>query len=183
MNISPNWRRVAIGRLPLPARSHVRSSRGQSLAEFALIVPILFLLAVAIGDFGRVFTAAVATESAAREAADYGAFLGSDAWQEAYSPWGTNVDEMKRRACVATSRLAGFNNANGNCDTNPAMTWSLQKPSGVTECGGRTGLVEPCRIHVTVTFEFRTFFDLPPLPSTFTLTRESVFAISDLTGA
>jgi Flp pilus assembly protein TadG len=157
--------------------------RGQSLAEFALIVPVLFLLAVAIGDFGRIFTAAVATESAAREAADYGAFLGSDAWKDVDAPWTNNVTEMQRRACTATSELTSFEDPDGSCAGNPVMTWTLEKPPGVAECGGRTGLVEPCRVRVQVVYEFRPFFALPPIPESITLTRESIFAISDLTGS
>jgi Flp pilus assembly protein TadG len=170
---------------PATAHRHGRSGldRGQSLAEFALIVPILFLLAVAIGDFGRIFNALVAVESAAREAADYGAFLGSDAWQESNAPWSGNDTEMRRRACAATSQLSSFNDPDGTCSTNPVVTWTLEKPSGVSECGGRTGLVEPCRIRVTVTYEFKPFVALPPIPESITLSRESIFAISDLTGS
>ena len=51
------------------------------------------------------------------------------------------------------------------------------------DCGTRVGLVAPCRIHVTVTFVFRPIIAVPPIPSTLTLTRESWFAISDLTGS
>ncbi|HEY4753045.1 MAG TPA: TadE family protein, partial [Candidatus Limnocylindrales bacterium] len=63
-------------------RQETRTSRdrGQSMVEFALVVPIMFVMVVAIADFGRVFGALSATESAAREAADYGAFLGSAKW-------------------------------------------------------------------------------------------------------
>ena len=86
-----------------------RGQRGQGLAEFALVVPLMFLLAVAVGDFGRLFNAAVATESAAREAADYGGFLGSSAWSSAQSPWTSNETEMRLRACTAmTSRSTRY---------------------------------------------------------------------------
>jgi hypothetical protein len=44
--------------------------RGQSIAEFALVVPILVVLFVAIADFGRVFAAGVAVEAATRDAAE-----------------------------------------------------------------------------------------------------------------
>ena len=48
-------------------------SRGQSLVEFALVVPIVFLLLVGIADLGRVFIAGVVLETAARDAAEKGA--------------------------------------------------------------------------------------------------------------
>ena len=166
--------------------------RGQGLAEFALVIPLMFVLAVAIGDFGRLFTAMIAVESAAREAADYGAFLGSDAWASSSSPWSTNDTEMKRRACVATSQLGDYDNTAGTCSDNPVVTWeiwdvnnSTKKPDHVInpaseECAGRTGLVDPCVVHVTVTYTFHPIVPLPPVPDSLTIKRESWFAVSDL---
>ncbi len=166
------------------ASTRARDERGQSLVEFALVVPLLLLLTIAIGDFGRVFTAAVAAESAAREAADYGAFLGSARWDETdASVIAINESEMRRRACAAMSKVAGYSNGSGDCTDNPNMGWDIIKPTGVTACEGRTGLVEPCRIHVTVSFTFRPWFAFPPIPSAIILQRESTFAISDLTGS
>ncbi len=49
------------------------SSRGQSLVEFVLVVPILFLLLAAAVDLGRLFYAYVAVENAAKEGALFGA--------------------------------------------------------------------------------------------------------------
>jgi Flp pilus assembly protein TadG len=48
-------------------------SRGQSVVEFALVLPILLLLLAATVDFGRLFYAYVAVENAAKEGALYGA--------------------------------------------------------------------------------------------------------------
>jgi hypothetical protein len=47
-----------------------RSSAGQSLAEFALVIPILLVVFVAIADFGRIFAAGVDLEAATRDAAE-----------------------------------------------------------------------------------------------------------------
>jgi hypothetical protein len=47
--------------------------RGQSLVEFTLIVPIVFLLFIGVADLGRVFIAGVVLETAARDAAEKGA--------------------------------------------------------------------------------------------------------------
>lgn len=160
--------------------------RGQGLAEFALIVPLMFILAVAVGDFGRLFNAAVATESAAREAADYGAFLGSGAWSDSQAPWTGNQTEMRQRACTAMTGQTDFENTAGTCSGNPLMTWRLEEADGsapTSDCGTRTGLVAPCRVHVTVTFIFRPLIPVPPIPGSLTLVRDSWFAISDLTGS
>lgn len=48
-----------------------RSSRGQSLVEFAIILPVFLLIVVGILDFGRVVWANSAVTNAAREAARY----------------------------------------------------------------------------------------------------------------
>jgi Flp pilus assembly protein TadG len=47
-----------------------RSIRGQSLVEFALIVPILLVMFIAIADFGRIFAAIIALEASTRNAAE-----------------------------------------------------------------------------------------------------------------
>ena len=147
----------------------------------------MFLLAVAVGDFGRLFNAAIATESAAREAADYGAFLGSSAWSSAQSPWTANDTEMRLRACAAMSGQSDYQNTAGTCTGNPVMSWRLEDSTGASppavDCSTLTGLVAPCRIHVTVTYIFRPLIAIPPIPGSLTLTRESWFSLSDLTGS
>ena len=46
------------------------SRRGQSLVEFALVLPMLLILFLGIADFGRVFSAGITVEAAARNAAE-----------------------------------------------------------------------------------------------------------------
>ena len=46
--------------------------QGQSLAEVALIVPLLLLLLVGVADFGRAFYSYIAITNAAREGARHG---------------------------------------------------------------------------------------------------------------
>ncbi len=48
-----------------------RGSRGQSLAEFALVLPILMLILLITIDFGRLFSAWVTVTNATRVAANY----------------------------------------------------------------------------------------------------------------
>jgi hypothetical protein len=50
-----------------------RRSRGQSVAEFAVVLPIMLLILAGAVDLGRVFYAYVAVENAAKEGALYGA--------------------------------------------------------------------------------------------------------------
>jgi hypothetical protein len=46
------------------------NSRGQSLAEFTLILPIMLVLLLTVADFGRLFASGITIESAARAAAE-----------------------------------------------------------------------------------------------------------------
>ena len=45
-------------------------ARGQSLVEFALVLPMLLVLLLGIADFGRVFQAGIVAEAAARNGAE-----------------------------------------------------------------------------------------------------------------
>lgn len=46
------------------------STRGQSMVEFALVLPMLLVLLLGVADFGRVFAAGITVEAAARNAAE-----------------------------------------------------------------------------------------------------------------
>jgi Flp pilus assembly protein TadG len=54
-----------------------RGSRGQSLVEMALTLPLLLLLVFGIIEFGRILNAYIVVTNAAREGARYGA-VGED---------------------------------------------------------------------------------------------------------
>ncbi len=56
--------------VPCSPRKRSRS-RGQSIVEFALVLPILLGFLVIAADFGRAFTAYLTISSAAREGATY----------------------------------------------------------------------------------------------------------------
>ena len=168
-----------------------QASRGQSIAEFVLIVPLMFFLVVAIGDYGRLYATAVAVESAAREAADYGAFLGSAAWDTSDSAAVTaNVTEMRRRACTAASKLPDYvgdpvGTPNMDC-TNPSFAWDVERQHSSGNCKGAAASSvdpSPCIIHVRLTHTFRMILNIPGLPSAFTFARESRYAVSDLSGS
>src|SRR5512142_69595 len=66
--MSPSLWRHATGQ-----RRARRSWRGQSLVEFALVVPVFFFLLAGAIDFGRLFYTYVGVTNAAREGAAYAA--------------------------------------------------------------------------------------------------------------
>lgn len=172
-----------------PAR---KLESGQSIVEFTLIFPIILLLLVSIADFGRFYTSAVAIEAATREAADYGAFQ-INRWTAANVP--TTVAQMQRRACIAAagSHLQDYRSTdvtNATC-TNPVFICQLERSGVAVDCTASNGSVAgtdcalsatepPCTVHVRLEFDFRTILQLPPLPTTVRIVRDSRFRISDL---
>lgn len=161
-------------------------ARGQSLVEFALIVPLLLILVVAIVDFGRVYTAMLTVESGAREAADYGAFHWYY-WKDGATIADTKA-KMEQRACVATMALPDFVGTPSTC-SNPTVTISNPVPPkpGVS-CSAKPTIADgPCTVTVELTYDFRLFAPLAVefggvrigLPSTLTFSRDSTFAFSD----
>ena len=66
-SLSSRARRIISGGARAPSRAR---QRGQSVTEFALVVPILLMLFVAIADFGRIFAAGIAIDAATRNAAE-----------------------------------------------------------------------------------------------------------------
>jgi hypothetical protein len=62
---------LAIARIRSIGGERARAkARGQSLVEFALVLPMLLVLLLGIADFGRVFSAGITMEATARNAAE-----------------------------------------------------------------------------------------------------------------
>ena len=174
-----------------------RSERGQSVVEFALILPIMLILLLAIFDLARIYTTMMSVESAAREAADYGTTLGAGKWQDG-APKDTTVAEMQRRSCVAASNLADYEDGDGDPATgcsNPSFDYCLT-PSIGAPCepfdpafGCEDPLRStPCTVTVTLSHEFDLlapigidFFGVRlGLPASLPFQRDSTFAITDI---
>lgn len=82
-------------------------TRGQALVEFALVLPIFFLLLFGIIDVGRLVYVSNAFNQAAREAARYGSV---EQWQFS-CPSSVPVGTQDRFSCtlaVAQERLVGY---------------------------------------------------------------------------
>ncbi len=185
-------------RIPRASRRSRTLPAGQSVVEFALVLPLMVFVLFAILDFARVYTTLVSVESAAREAADYGTTLGAGKWQVG-TPADATVAEMQRRACIAASDLPGYADPDsdpvtGNC-TNPTfaycMTPTVGGPCGPLDASAvcddplRT---TPCRVTVTLSFDFRLIAPLGidfygvrlGLPASLALQRDSTFAMTDI---
>jgi hypothetical protein len=177
------------------------SGAGQAYVEFALVLPILIVLLIAIGDFGRVYATGVAVEDAAREAADYAAFddVNASHFEE---PVPGTVDakdstrlEALRRACAAVSALPDFQAVAATCSDPTARCSTVvdsfcqllveddraNQPWAST-CGADPQADVTCgwTVHVTISYDFNTALHFPALPTTVHFVRQSWYAISAL---
>ena len=154
---------------------------GQSLVEFALILPVLMTLVIAIADFARFYSTAVAIEAAAREAADYGAFT-TARWAgdptDPNSNYSKTVVRMQELACTASSEQPDYQGdpvgtPSMTC-TNPAFAWSLTG----TDCSNNDPTATPCHVTVTLSHTFNLFLPTPFFAPSITFSRDSTFAVS-----
>ncbi|MGH2489450.1 MAG: TadE/TadG family type IV pilus assembly protein [Candidatus Limnocylindria bacterium] len=104
---------------------------GQTLAEFALVLPILLVLLLAVADFGRVFAASITTEASARNAAEIGAIerLRNKPPDPIADPSGFNAyytvlhEQIAKVVCSELSVLPNttFNAVDRTCSTMPLV--------------------------------------------------------------
>lgn len=170
-----------------------KSQNGQSLAELAIFLPIIIVLLLAVGDLARVFATMISIESGARQAADWGAYRPGN-WDSVSTgscgdtTYMCSVAEMKRRACTAALGMPEYEgDASGSDCTNPAFECAIGiADDPTTSCSSaNTCDVDPCRLKVMLTYRFDLLApsEFLALPSSFTFTRSSVFAIGkDPTG-
>jgi Flp pilus assembly protein TadG len=134
-------------------------SRGQSLAEFALILPVFLTIFGATLDFARLYQAWIALQAATRVAAEYVATTSTTAV--------TAQQEARRIICTQTVGVPGFKHGTG------------APPSNVTQCNqpnvtltafsrsstepGSSGANPIGAATVNATLPFQMFFNYPLL--------------------
>jgi len=121
----------------LPARHRGERTRGQSLVEFALVLPVLLLILIITIDFGRVYLGWVTLNNAARIAANYAA--------SGPQPW-TQAQEDQYQAIVAseTSRI--------NCPLPTPIPDPTYPGSTTTTVGGRAVVALTCKFQLITPF-------------------------------
>jgi hypothetical protein len=109
------------------SQDHPAHPGGQTLAEFALVLPILLVLLLAVADFGRVFAASITTEASARDAAELGAtarlrhkpnFADPTTWIAHYTAL---HEQIAKAVCSEMSVLPNttFNSVDRTCPSMP----------------------------------------------------------------
>lgn len=122
----------------MPSVRRTRREAGQSVVEFALVIPILLIIFVAIADFGRVFNAGVVLEAATRDAAEHAAqlYLADPPGNALQTPadrlsapvgpadpayYAAIRDDAARVACAEMKGLTNTDYAGGACATWPVV--------------------------------------------------------------
>lgn len=127
------------GRPADAGRTRAPKGRGQSLAEFALTVPMALLMVLFGVDFGRVFLGWVALHQAAREAANYAA-MNPTAWTLPYN----------LVAQAEYERLVRTEASNINC--------TLESPISSPTFARGTGIGAPATVALSCQFSLITPF-------------------------
>jgi Flp pilus assembly protein TadG len=130
-----------------------RFRRGQSLVEFALILPILLTMVGAAIDIARLYQGWITLEGATRDAAEYAATKDTTSTAA--------LADAKSIICKQTAALPGFAAPAGqptNC-TSPAVSVSSFTVS--TTATGASTSYPIGSVTVTATLPFRTFFGYP----------------------
>lgn len=167
-------------------RPRRRRELGQSMVELSLVLPLLLLLFLAVADFARLYTTMMTIESAAREAADYGAF-DSQYWTDEAGV----RQNMVHRACLASSNLPDYEGTTdpvaATCTNPEVVSIELLPQPGSGPCTDSMNAF-PCWVKVTLEYDFRLILPLRiqigpvdfGFPNQLTFQRTSTFAMTDL---
>ncbi len=137
--VGPRLVARSLARIGTASRSGVnRQSRGQTLAEFALVFPLFFLILLFIIEFALLFHATLAVNFATRNASLLAAESGSNAWadcailQEVEKDMGPPLD----RALIRTVWI--FKTDRSGSELSPKVQMAYDR-TGSTDCTGPDG--------------------------------------------
>jgi Flp pilus assembly protein TadG len=132
----------------LPTRFRNRASHGQSLVEFALVLPLLLLLVLIALDFGRVYLGYINVQNMARIAANDAANNPTAAWGDATDP------------AVVAYRNRILNDARAiNCALPQVSGQAVVPPPAFVDVGGNgtaTDVGDTASVSITCTFRVIT---------------------------
>ena len=139
-----------------------KSSRGQSMVELAIAVPVVALLLVAASDFARVFYFSIAVDNAARAGAQYGSQTITTAGDIAGMKSAATQDAPNIPSLAATAQLCTC--GTGSSVTACAASYCTNNPNG--------NFVE-----VDTSMTFRTTIGYPGIPSSIALAGKAVMQV------
>lgn len=129
----------------LPRRRDRKRTRGQSIVEFAVVVPFLLLFLVLAADFGRAYTAYLTISSAAREGATYASRSAANADDT------TEIQNRVRDEVGSSGEIWG-----------EPLSISVSQDTDTQNYD---------RVEVTVEYTFQPLFSVWPIPDTVPMER------------
>jgi Flp pilus assembly protein TadG len=148
-----------------------RAPRGQAIAEFALILPLLVGLVGAGVDFARAYEGSMTLQTATRNAAEAAAYHSTtDA---------AALAKAKEVVCTEAQRLPGFQpGAGGDVKTCTNPTVSITEFESDPNAPGANGSYPLVTVTVTTSLDFALMVPWPFLPhNTWTLGTTETFSI------
>jgi Flp pilus assembly protein TadG len=151
-----------------------RRGRGQSLAEFALVLPVMLAFLGMGVDFARLFFAWIDLESATRDAAQYvasdpnllangsGYYDVNDAtnYCSAYPCSSAPTTDAKTVLDAATGKSFTKDSSQVDCSTTPEVWATIASPDTSAAHGG-SNQYPVAKAQVTACFPFRMFVSYP----------------------
>jgi Flp pilus assembly protein TadG len=153
-------------------RTGFASGRGQSLAEFAIVFPILFLILAAIIQFGLIFWSQNTLTQVARDTGRWAATQQTDPCSN-----GTAAVVTTANRIAASSSLFGYQANSWSSPTNVAVTWT---PDPTTLACPPLGNQEVAYVRIQLTHRIPLFF--PWLPVSDTLSTTTEFRMEPVSG-
>lgn len=126
------------------AKRRRKRSHGQSLVEFAVVLPVFLLILCGILDFGFALYSRMSVINAAREGAR----------AASVAPDHTTIDS------TATARAVAAASSSGLTVTNPDVTVTCVATASPGSCdfASQTGAIAGDSLRVTVSYAYRSFF-------------------------
>jgi Flp pilus assembly protein TadG len=161
----------AVGHLPLQTAWQPETAEsGQTLLEFALMLPFMMLLLLGIAELGRAIFITMAVTNAATAGAEYGSQNPIDA---------SDINGMQKKAlCDANGDVGGACQTTGiltqtpvaingcTCDSGSGTSCNPMPASGTCTGISCAGQLVEC-VQVTTHADFSSLFHYPGLPQTF----------------
>ena len=155
----------------MPSRWRRTSTRGQSLVELALLLPILLMMAGGATDLARAYQAQLTLESAVRNAAEYVAAPSADQ--------ATATTDARRIVCLESRPIPGFaaGPAPAGVEACTAPNVSVSSFAISTTAVGATTRNPIGSARVAGSIGFSTLVPWPFLPSGLTLSADATYSV------
>jgi TadE-like protein len=151
---------------PFRLRRRRPRTRGQALAEFALVAPIFFLMVFALMDFGRYVYYVQTLNNAAREGARYAIVHGYLSLNPSGPPApGTTSSDIPGNNVINVARQYAIGVIGDSSTLSIVPTWwdTVTQPDPAATSGNGTNARENV-IQVVVTYQFQSVIPLVPIP-------------------